>query len=182
MQRSLSARGLWVAVMGLAAVCALALLVRPPASASAAEKRQAAEQRWAARGFSGYRIVSRMGECMQRGEFRGDTVVSIERRDCFDSIRTVESLFSLIERIESWGLGRPRCAPSGCVCRETRAITAVYDEQLGYPRAVRLHKFRSVDWLALLRYPATYPAALDCANPPVIELLTVLELEPLTER
>jgi hypothetical protein len=181
MPRSLSANAVWIGVVGLTTVCALALLVRPPASASAAERRQAAEQRWAARGFDGYRIVSRLGECMQRGEFQGERVVSIERRDCLDSIRTVESLFSLIERIESWGLGRPRCAPSGCVCRERRAITAVYDEQLGYPRAVRLHKFRSVDWLALLRYPTAYPAALDCANPPVIELLKVFELEPLAE-
>ena len=160
-------------------VGALALLVWPAPRPPPAAQRLAAEQRWETRGFRGYRIVSRMGACTQRGEFRDGQVLSLSRQDCFDSIRTVESLFALIARIEGWGLARPRCAPSGCVCRETRAIRALYDERLGYPRAVRLYKTRSVDWLRLLREPAGYPAALDCASPPVTDLLVVTELEAL---
>ncbi|HWQ13447.1 MAG TPA: hypothetical protein VNL77_11640, partial [Roseiflexaceae bacterium] len=162
------------------ALCApLATLARPPARASAAAERLAAEGRWQARALAGYRMASRMGDCVQYGEFRGGKVVRLSRSDCFDTTRTVEWLFALVERAESWGLAAPRCAPSGCACRETRRFYAVYDEELGYPRAIRLHKVRTVDWATLLRNPATYPSALDCRTPPQVELLTVLELEPL---
>lgn len=164
---------------GMALLCGLASALLAPPRASAAERLQAARARWEARPFSGYRLVSRMGECMQRGEFRGATIVRVERQECFDNIRTVESLFSLIERIHSWGLSSPRCAPAGCVCKETRAIEAQYDEALGYPRRVRLHKYRFVDWAALLESPASYRAALECGNPPAIEMISVTELTPL---
>jgi hypothetical protein len=160
----------------LTAVCALLALAGTPARANLTHERLAAQQRWELRPFSGYRIVSRMGECMQRGEFRGERIVRVERHECFDRIRTVETLFALVERMEAWGLSTPRCAPSGCVCRETRAVEVEYDEHLGYPRTIRLHKFRAIDWPGLLRNPRLLPAALDCGNPPPIEMLTVSEV------
>lgn len=78
--------------------------------------------------------------------------------------------------MQAWGLSTPRCAPSGCVCRETRAVEVEYDAQFGYPRLIRLHKFRAVDWPGLLRDPRLLPAALDCRNPPPLDMLTVSEL------
>lgn len=177
------AGGIWAAaaaLLALALLCgALGLLVRPPARVSAEEQLRAARARWDARGFTGYRIVSRMGDCVQRGEFRGPEILSISRQDCFDSIRTVEALFLLAERAQSWGLGSPRCAPSGCVCRETRSFYAVYDEQLGYPRAIRLRKYRTVDWAYLLGHPTAYHGLLGCMSPPEMDLVVVLALEPL---
>jgi hypothetical protein len=164
---------------GLVLCAPLAALAARPARIPADVERLAAEQRWQARPVAHYRIVSRMGDCMQRGEFRGDEIISVSRKDCLDTIRTVEWLFALIARVESWGLARPRCAPSGCICRETRRIYAVYDDLLGYPRAVRLRKTRAIDWIGLLRNPEAYRAALDCATPPEIELFRVESLEVL---
>jgi hypothetical protein len=167
-------------VGGVALLCvALALAAYPAERVSAEERLRAAEARWQARGFDGYRIVSRMGECVQRGEFRGAEIVSVSRQDCFESIRTVESLFLLAGRTQSWGLGSQRCAPGGCVCRERRQFYTIFDEQLGYPLAIRLRKHWSVDWAYLARNPGSLQAALGCTSPPEIDLVTVLALEPL---
>ena len=175
-QRLIVALGALLLLSGLLAVHASSAT-----RATAEERLAAAQARWAAHGYRDYRIISRSGDCLQQGEFRGDQIVSVRRWPCLDTIRTVEYLFMIAERAQTWGLTRQRCAPSGCVCRESRAIYVVYDEQLGYPLAIRMRKFRSVDWAYLLQSPARYAGLLGCLNPPEIDLFRVLSLEPLEE-
>jgi hypothetical protein len=180
MRQRVMARRLVVALAGgLAVACALLVALVRPGTASGEEQLRAAEARWAARGFTAYRMESRAGDCLQVGEFDGRHTLSLRRQPCFDRVRTVERLFAMVERLDSWGLAAPRCAPAGCVCREIRRVSVTYDEQLGYPRLIRLLPRRTVDWLYLLRNPESAARLTECVDPEPIVLMEVLRLERL---
>jgi hypothetical protein len=176
-------RLLWVA-LGFAGVligaCALFATALFPPSVDAAAQLQAAEARWAAQGFIAYRMETRAGDCHQIGEFDGRHILSLKRQNCFDRIRTVERLFAMVERLEGWGLAAPRCAPSGCACREVRRVHVTYDEQRGYPKLIRLLPRRSIDWAYVFRTPSALERLGECTDPPPIVLMEVLSLEELT--
>lgn len=174
--RTLALFGGVILAVGLLAA---ALFATPEPSTAA--QLEDARARWEARPFSRFRMVSRAGDCQQIAEFTRERFLYVKRQNCFDTVRSVERLFRLIEGASTWGLDGPRCAPSGCACAEKRRVYAIYHERYGYPIAIRLRKHRWIDWSYVFERPETLAQLPECIDPPDIDLMRVTELTPLDE-
>lgn len=104
-------------------------------------QRLSAQARWAARSFSGYRIMVQIKyantTCFQELEIRDEQVQRLFHDTCkmsWLSSLTVARMFQLSERIEF----APECYPSSepCPCQRTRVGFVDYDAELGYPHVI----------------------------------------------
>src|SRR4051812_24035693 len=103
-------------------------------------QRLAAQELWAARPFTNYRVtiaIERMQQvCVQELEVRDERAQAIN--DTCDiswlSSMTVPRLFEF----SSWMEHAPDCYPSSgnCSCERVRIGRIVYDPQLGYPQQI----------------------------------------------
>jgi Family of unknown function (DUF6174) len=141
-------RLLFIVGLVMAIACALALAGGAWLLTSPARELAAAQRRWAARPFSGYRLVvdtHAFGSCHYDVEVRGEQVVTIFRRSCLQPAPTVTDLFRAIEA----GLGAQGCGPNGCACDGPIGVEAIYDAQLGYPTQIAMRLKPEQRW----RYP-----------------------------
>lgn len=111
-----------------------------PHTAPADPARVAAEQRWAARAISDYRmrVQEQMGAftCLQDFQVAQNRVQRVFQNDCTHPPSwTATSLFRWVAQLEQ---PDSSCYPSDrvCTCRVLEATRATYDPQLGYPTQV----------------------------------------------
>lgn len=132
----------WLALaLALLLVASCGLMSMLTAAAPASSPRLAAQQRWAARPFSSYRIAIRVDYggsiCTQELETKGEYLRRILRNNCRPSwlgLSTVLRLFEIGERLD-----RPQpCYALSQVCSCYRVLQGdiAYDTQLGYPAAI----------------------------------------------
>jgi len=114
-------------------------------------RRIEAQQRWAARPFTNYRVIVRVefanNVCFQDLEAEGDRLRRIVRNTCMTSwfsLLTVARMFEIGERLE-WA---PACYPSSlpCTCQTVRVGDIAYDERLGYPLAIMYSREIRPNW------------------------------------
>lgn len=108
---------------------------------SARDALSQARRRWAARPFPNYDIAvaGQFGgsPCLQSMYVEGDSVVREYKNTCIaHSALTVPELFWFAEQ---GALQEGGCAPSGCGCEGIIRLAAEYDEEVGYPRRLRLY-------------------------------------------
>src|SRR5262245_43450233 len=158
---------------------ALGLLAAPPSLAARAERLAEAEDRWSAHAPAHYRLVMQAPAwCRLDVEIKDERVVHTFQNTCPESARTVSGLFDLIKQLDS-DSPTLRCAPDGGECTEPLSIQAVYDANLGAPRAIRLRRQRAPNWPELWYYMRQRGLPL-CLTPPDMEIVTVLALNPLS--
>jgi hypothetical protein len=137
--------GVGVLLLLLAGVLLSASVLTP----SNMSQRLAAQTTWEQRPFSGYQLVvqvQRLGRvCRQELTVAGETmsVLYDECRIGWLPDLSVPQLFALGERLE-----RPdECFPGGdCACARVRRGEVIYDEQLGYPRSIRIQRSLQPNW------------------------------------
>jgi hypothetical protein len=158
----------------------VALFYAPLPSAEARSLALAlAEHRWAARPFSRYRLVLRAASwCRVDAEIHDEQVVHVFENTCPGDPRTVSDLFEQIKRLDS-DPNRVYCAPGGCECTEVRSVTAEYDAELGFPRAIRVRRTREPNWQGLLGYVLARGLPR-CLTPRDIDVVKVMSLQPLS--
>lgn len=110
-------------------------------SASPAQRRAEAQQRWVARAFASYRIAIRIeyggNSCAQELETDGERLRRIVANSCRVSwigVTTVARLFEISELLD-----RPTpCYSSlqSCSCYRVVQGSVAYDPQLGYPTSI----------------------------------------------
>src|SRR5262245_35823468 len=178
--RSLVGRAALIGCVAALLSCgALGLLAAPSSLAARAERLAKAEDRWSTHGPAHYRLVMQAPAwCRLDVEIKDERIVHTFQNTCPISARTVGGLFDLIKQLDSDSL-RLNCAPDGCECTETRSIQAVYDDQLGAPREIRLRRQRAPNWPELWYYMRERGLPL-CLTPPDMEIVTVLALNPLS--
>jgi hypothetical protein len=116
----------------LAAACALALGGVIWLAPAPARDLAAAQRRWGARPFSGYRLVIEthaFGSCHYEIEVRDERVTTILQRSCLGPAPTVTDMFHEIQA----HIDERSCGPNGCACDGPIGVEVVYDSQLGYP-------------------------------------------------
>jgi Family of unknown function (DUF6174) len=119
-------------VVVAATACVLTLAGAVWLRSAPARQLAAAQQRWAARPFSAYRLVvdvHAFGSCHYDVEVRDEQVVKIFQRSCLQPAPTVTDLF----RVVGASLQEQECGPNGCGCDGPIGVDAAYDAQLGYP-------------------------------------------------
>jgi hypothetical protein len=106
----------------------------------------AARTRWQAQPIGHYRIAVRMlgwGACRQEATVRNERVASIAENGCrYFSPRTVSNLFTEIERfLRSPEIGsacRRGLPGRGCACFARYHVSAIYNQQRGFPEMVQV--------------------------------------------
>ena len=169
---------IWVALL---LACGLGVLLgsRPSTTASRARQLAEARSRWFARPVMHYRLVMRAPSwCRLDVEIQAERVVHVFENSCPTSPRTVTGLFDLITQLDSTA-ETTFCAPRGCECTEVRYIEATYDEQLGFPRTIRLRRERQANWPELWRFMMLHGLP-NCLTPRDLDLVQVLSINPVT--
>jgi len=143
----------WPALIaaGMAVVLSCALLVAIDLPQTPGARRAAAQNRWAARPFSVYRLALRVEflnrVCFQELEVQGERIQQIVNDTCrvswFSSL-TISRLFDISQRLEQ----APTCYPDAqpCACRLLRLGSIDYDAQLGYPSAITYRREVQPNW------------------------------------
>ncbi|HEU5102404.1 MAG TPA: DUF6174 domain-containing protein [Roseiflexaceae bacterium] len=161
--------------------CGLGVLwLRPaPSVAGRAYELAAARDRWLSRTITHYRLVMQAPSwCRLDVEIKGEKVVRVFENSCPTSPRTVSGLFDMIKQLDSTA-DMVFCAPLGCECTEVRYVYARYDQELGFPRIIRLRRDRQMNWPELWHFLTTHGVP-NCLTPRDIELVEVVSLNPIS--
>jgi hypothetical protein len=176
MRRCLLAAG---TLLLLASCLAGLLTVRGPSTATRAERLAEAESRWLSQAVTHYRMVLHAPSwCRLDVEIRNERVVKVYENSCPSAPRTVTSLFELIKQLDSHA-DAIFCAPRGCECTEVRFVQAVYDEQLGFPRAIRLRRQRETNWPELWHFFVRHGLP-NCLTPLDLDVVDVVSLKQIS--
>jgi hypothetical protein len=142
MRRSIMAIGV-VAIVLLGSACIWLLRAAGPDAAALAAARADAEERWALRGFSSYRMVLAEGNCYADYEVRAEHVVWSYEASCGrGQPRSVTHLFDQIRD----GAERGVCEGVGCPCERKTVLEARYDGELGYPTRIAVQSTLWPNW------------------------------------
>jgi len=166
--------------VALMLACGLGALLssRPSTTSSRARELAEARNRWFARPVAHYRMVMQAPSwCRLDVEIQAEKIVRVFENTCPTSPRTVTGLFDMITQLDN-STGMVFCAPRGCECTEIRYIEATYDEQLGFPRTIRLRRERQANWPELWRFMLVHGLP-SCLAPSEIDLVDVLSMNPL---
>lgn len=182
------ARTIWLAaialsVLALIACGGLALLTPGAVGANrggtAPAELAEARSRWAARAFTDYHLEVEDHRCKQVYDVRADRVRNIEPNRCDAYPRTVDELFTLIERDNTKSLA---CVIQGCTCDDFIYVDAEFDPALGYPRSILVRIIARPNW----QHPDFWERAIEQQRFPDCKQLTegskliqVLSLKPL---
>jgi Family of unknown function (DUF6174) len=154
-------------------------LTRAPSIAARAQQLADARNRWQSRTISHYRLVMQAPSwCRLDVEIQGEKVVRVFENSCPTSPRTVTGLFDLIKQLDSTA-DTIFCAPLGCECTEVRYIYASYDQDMGFPRTIRLRRDRQMNWPELWRFLVTHGLP-NCLTPRDIDLVEIVSLNPIS--
>jgi len=167
-------------LVGVFGCVALSLLFEPAANPVNIVELATARSRWAARPFSKYRILIEddNGQCHQDAAVQDETVVTGFHNDCRIPLRTVTSLFSLIEGVQP---SRYRCVDYGCACDTVMSVYTVYDAQLGYPTEIMFQWNVQANWrhLDYWKYTWSMGHPPPCRVSNYRQTTTVLSLTPI---
>ena len=170
------------AVFGVLLACGVGALlsVRPSSSSfSRAQELADARNRWFSRPVPHYRLVIQAPSwCRLDVEIQSEHVVRVFEDSCPRAPRTVTGMFEMIKQIDS-AAGTIFCAPAGCECTEVRYVTASYDQQLGFPRSIRLRRERQTNWPELWRFFMAHGVP-NCLTPVDTDVVQVLSMQPIS--
>jgi hypothetical protein len=178
---SLARRAILIGAVLVGAACVVFGMVgfRTPSAVARSESWEQAQQRWAKRGFSHYRVVLQAPSwCRMDLEIRNERVVAVYQNSCPTPPQSVTDLFGMVSRLNSQA-DRVYCAPGGCECTEQRFANTVYDAQLGFPQAISLRRMRATNWPELWHHLTTHGLP-NCLNPLDTDIVNVISLQPLS--
>ena len=162
----------------LATVTAIAIYAPGASAAAGARELSRAEQRWAARRLSSYRLVLQAASwCRTDVEVRGEQVTRVFESTCLGAPRTVGELFDRVRQLAGDD-DQIFCAPNGCECTEQRFVRVDYDPQLGFPYSIRVRRVRETNWQGLWGYVLEHGLP-NCLTPPDLDVVRVLSLRPV---
>jgi hypothetical protein len=170
-----------LAISGVLLACGLNALLgsRPSSTFSRAQELADARNRWLAQPVPHYRLVMQAPSwCRLDVEIRSEQVVRVFQDSCPSAPQTVTGMFEMIKQLDS-AAGTIFCAPSGCECTEVRYVTASYDQQLGFPRSIRLRRERQTNWPELWRFFVTHGLPR-CLTPIDTDVVNVLSMQPIS--
>lgn len=169
------------ALVGFLMLCGVAAIVyaQPPSASARALALGRAEERWAARPFSHYRMVVQAASwCRLDVEVQDEHLVRVFEDTCPGPPPTVTDLFARIKLLER-DHDRIFCAPAGCECTEVRFVLADYDVQLGFPRSISVRRPRAANWQGLWGYLLEHGLP-NCLTPRDIDIIRVLSFRPMS--
>jgi hypothetical protein len=170
-----------MALCGVLLACGLSALLgaRPSSAFSRAQELADAQNRWLSRPVAHYRLVMQAPSwCRLDVEIRAEQVVRVFENSCPGAPQTVTGMFEMIKQIDS-AAGTIFCAPAGCECTEVRYVTASYDQQLGFPRSIRLRHERQANWPELWRFFMAHGLP-SCLTPTDTDVVNVLSMQPIS--
>jgi Family of unknown function (DUF6174) len=168
------------AVLLLVALAAIGLFgARVPSAVARTESWQQAQQRWAARPFTHYRMVMQAPSwCSMDLEIQDERVVEVHQNTCPSAPQSVTELFSMVKQLNDQA-DRTYCGPVGCECTEQRFANTIYDAQFGYPRTISLRRIRATNWPELWHHLTTHGLP-NCLSPLDTDIVNVVSLQPLS--
>jgi hypothetical protein len=167
--------------VALLLACGLSALFIPRSSSFASREQLLADARirWQSRTITHYRLVMQAPSwCRLDVEIQSEKVVHVFENSCPTSPHTVTGLFDLIKQLDTTA-ETIFCAPRGCECTEVRYIYASYDQQLGFPRSIRLRRDRQMNWPELWRFVMAHGVP-NCLTPRDIDLVQVVSIKPIS--
>ena len=170
-----------VAICGVLLACGLGALLsmRPSSTFSRAKELDDARSRWLSQPVRHYRMVMQAPSwCRLDVEIQAEQVVHIFENSCPSAPQTVTAMFEMIKQLDS-AAGTIFCAPDGCECTEVRYATASYDQQLGFPRSIRLRRERQTNWPELWRFFVAHGLP-SCLTPIDTDVVNVLSMQPIS--
>lgn len=170
-----------LAVFGVLLACGVGALLstRPSSSFSRAQELAEARNRWLSRPVPHYRLVMQAPSwCRLDVEIQSEQVVRVFEDSCPSAPQTVTGMFEMIKQIDS-AAGTIFCAPAGCECTEVLYVTASYDQQLGFPRSIRLRRERQTNWPELWRFFMAHGLP-NCLTPIDTDVVQVLSMQPIS--
>jgi hypothetical protein len=170
-----------LAIFGVLLACGLSALLglRPSSSFSRAQALADARNRWLSQPIAHYRLVMQAPSwCRLDVEIQAEQVVRVFEDSCPSTPQTVTGMFDMIKQLDSEA-GKIFCAPAGCECTEVRYITASYDQQLGFPRSIRLRRERQTNWPELWRFFRAHGMP-NCLTPIDTDVVQVISMQPIS--
>jgi hypothetical protein len=170
-----------LAICGVLLVCGLSALLgaHPSSTFSRAQELADARNRWLSQPVRHYRLVMQAPSwCRLDVEIQTEQVVRVFENSCPSAPQTVTDLFEMIKQLDS-AAGTIFCAPTGCECTEVRYATASYDQQLGFPRSIRLRHERQTNWPELWRFFMAHGLP-SCLTPIDTDVVNVLSMQPIS--
>ena len=161
--------------------CGSSVLLIPRASSIASRAQQLADarNRWLLQPVSHYRLVMQAPSwCRRDVEIQSEQVVHVYEDSCPSAPQTVTGMFEMIKQLDSTA-DTTFCAPDGCECTEVRYVAASYDQQLGFPRSIRLRRERQTNWPELWRFFSKHGLP-NCWTPFDTDVVHVLSVQPLS--
>jgi hypothetical protein len=170
-----------LAICGALLACGLSALLgsHPSSTFSRSQELADARNRWLSQPVPHYRLVMQAPSwCRLDVEIRAEQVVRVFENSCPSPPQTVTGMFEMIRQIDS-AAGTIFCAPDGCECTEVRYAAASYDQQLGFPRSIRLRHERQTNWPALWRFFLAHGLP-SCLTPIDTNVVNVLSMQPIS--
>src|SRR5689334_15961613 len=170
-----------VAICAGLLACGLGTLIslRPPSAFLRAQELADARNRWLSQPVSHYRLVMQAPSwCRLDVEIQAERVVRVFENSCPSAPQTITGMFEMISQIDSKA-GTTFCAPGGCECTEVRYANASYDQQLGFPRSIRLRRERQTNWPELWRFFMAHGLP-SCWTPIDTDVVNVLSMQPIS--
>ncbi len=168
-------------ICGVLLACGLSALLgsRPSSTFSRAQELADARNRWLSQPVRHYRLVMQAPSwCRLDVEIQAEQVVRVFENSCPGAPQTITDLFEMIKQLDS-AAGTIFCAPTGCECTEVRYATASYDQQLGFPRSIRLRHQRQTNWPELWRFFMAHGLPR-CLTPIDTDVVNVLSMQPIS--
>ncbi len=170
-----------LAICGALLACGFGALLgtHPSSTFSRAQELTDARNRWLSQPVPHYRLVMQAPSwCRLDVEIRAEQVVHVFENSCPSPPQTVTSMFEMIKQLDS-AAGTIFCAPDGCECTEVRYVTASYDQQLGFPRSIRLRHERRTNWPMLWSFFVAHGLP-SCLTPIDTNVVNVLSMQPIS--
>ena len=180
-RRRFRALAVILAIFGVLLACGLSALLswRPSSSFARAQALADARNRWLSQPVPHYRLVMQAPSwCRLDVEIQAEQVVRVFEDSCPSTPQTVTGMFDMITQLDNES-GKIFCAPAGCECIEVRYITASYDQQLGFPRSIRLRRERQANWPELWRFFRVHGMP-NCLTPIDTDIVQVLSMQPIS--
>ena len=168
-------------VCGVLLACGFSVLLgaRSSSTFSRAQELADARNRWLSQPVAHYRLVMQAPSwCRLDVEIQAEQVVRVFENSCPSPPQTVTGMFEMIKQLDS-AAGTIFCAPAGCECTEVRYITASYDQQLGFPRSIRLRRERQTNWPELWHFFVAHGLPR-CLTPIDTDVVNVLSMQPIS--
>jgi hypothetical protein len=144
---------------------------------SALQQLAEARTRWSLRSFANYHVVieeqnTAVGYCMEHSDVRHEELAS----NVAVCATTVGALFQRIERFL-----QPSCDTPRCACRYETSVQVTYDQQLGYPQTMELHRSLQPNWFNPAYWQLMWSVKqLHPCDKPYTEFHTSVQVQALT--